>query len=44
VRGSKLVKIWGLGFGIRGLEFGVWGFGFWVLGLEFGVQDYGFRV
>jgi hypothetical protein len=44
-------RVYGLGsgvcgseFGFEGLGFGVWGLGFRVWGLEFGVWDWGFRV
>ena len=33
----RVLKVWGLGFGVWGLGFGVWGLGF-------GIQGLGFRV
>ena len=35
LRKPMAVRVWGLGFGVRG--FGVWGLGFGVWGLGFGV-------
>ena len=41
---ERIVRIWGLGFGVWGLGFGVWGLGFGVWGLGFGVWGLGFGV
>ena len=36
------VGVWGFGFRVRSLGFGVWGSGIGVRGLEFGVWSLGF--
>ena len=36
------MRVWGLGFGVWGLEFRLWGLGFGVWGFEFRVWGLGF--